>query len=76
LRAPRQRVGDGIVKEGAHARRAAELSYPRPHRAGADDAENHMPHRPWNSGLRFSRNAFMPSTRSSVAIASSYRRRS
>ena len=33
-------------------------------------------HRPRNSGLRFSTNAFMPSTRSSVAIASSYRRRS
>ena len=32
--------------------------------------------RPLNSGLRFSRNAVMPSTRSSVAIASSKRRRS
>ena len=33
-------------------------------------------HRPWKSGLRFSMKADMPSTRSSVAIASSYRRRS
>ena len=33
-------------------------------------------HRPRNSGLRFSRNACMPSTRSSVAMASSNRRRS
>ena len=46
---------------------------PGAHRAGADDPEDH---RPRNSGGRFSTNAVMPSTRSSVAIASSNRRRS
>jgi hypothetical protein len=57
------------VKQRTEARRRAQLSDAGAHRAGTDHPED--PHRPRNSGLRFSRKAFMPSTRSSVAIASS-----
>ena len=74
-----ERLGHRIVEHHSHARRAAELGDAGAHRAGADHAERARrlgAHRPRNSGLRFSRNARMPSTRSSVAIASSNRRRS
>ena len=58
----------GIVEDGLVAAEAPKLGDPRAHRAGADDPELHLPRK---SGLRLSRNADMPSTRSSVAIASS-----
>jgi hypothetical protein len=57
------------MQERAHPGPGAQLGDPGTHRAGAHDSEDG--HRPRNSGLRFSRNAVMPSTRSSVAIASS-----
>ena len=69
LRAALERLGHRVVQQRGHPGRAAELRDAGAHRAGAHYAERG--HRPWKSGLRFSRNARMPSTRSSVAIASS-----
>ena len=63
-----ERLRERVVEQHLLAGRAAKLGDAGAHRAGADDAEDHLP---LNSGLRFSTNAVMPSTRSSVAIASS-----
>src|SRR5204863_9168709 len=79
LRALLERLGDRVVQQRAHPGGAAELGDSRAHRACAHDAQGPWElrhYRPLNSGLRFSRKAVMPSTRSSVAIASSNSRRS
>ena len=64
-----ERLRRGIVQQRSEARRRSQLCDAGAHGAGADHPEDR--HRPRNSGLRFSMKAFMPSTRSSVAIASS-----
>ena len=74
--ARRERLRVGIVEDDLEAPKTAELSDPGAHRPGAHDPQALDRHLPSKSGLRLSRNADMPSTLSSVAIASSYRRRS
>ena len=71
--APLEGVGLRVVQPRADPGGAAELRDPRAHRAGAHHADDPgcRAHRPRNSGLRFSMKAVIPSTRSSVAIASS-----
>ena len=68
-----QRRRDRVVQAGLVAAQRRDLGDPGTHRAGTDDADPFDPccHLPSNFGSRFSRKAFMPSTRSSVAIASS-----
>ena len=73
LQARLQGGGDRVIEPGLVAAERGDLGDPGAHRAGADDADpfDRRPHRPSNFGSRFSRKAVMPSTRSSVAIASS-----
>ena len=67
-----QRLRHRVVQERLVAAQRRDLGDPGPHRAGADDADPlDGGHLPSNFGTRFSRKAFIPSTRSSVAIASS-----
>ncbi len=64
-------AGRWIVQAGLVAAERRDLGDAGAHRAGADDSDPLDAHRPLNSGSRFSRKACIPSTRSSVAIASS-----
>ncbi len=66
-----QRRRDGVVQPRLVAAERRDLGDPGAHRAGADDPDPLDAHLPSNFGSRFSRKAFIPSTRSSVAIASS-----
>ena len=71
-----ERLRHGRRRAASRSRPAPRPGRSGPHRAGAEDADPGDPHRPSKSGSRFSRKACMPSTRSSVAIASSNSRRS
>ncbi len=68
-----ERLGHRVVQAGLIAAERGDLGDAGAHRAGADDphATDVDLHRPSNLGSRFSRKACIPSTRSSVAIASS-----
>ena len=70
-----QRRGD-VVEHRLVAAQRRQLGDPAAHRPGAEDADPADGHRPLKSGSRFSMKAVIPSTRSSVAIASSNIRRS
>jgi hypothetical protein len=66
-----ERPGVGVVHDGLEPSGGRDLRDPGAHRPCADDshaADGHA-YFPSKLGLRFSRKAFMPSTRSSVAIA-------